>query len=84
MFRGVKADDLTKPAPSKTETRKGKRQKGLDNSEGIAGDAKEEHGNDSFEKYYNKELDLDEGKQPLNLWFRPSACCDLRINRKRN
>jgi len=84
MFRGVKADELTKPASSKAETRKGKRQKGLDNSEGIAGDTKEEHNNDSFEKYYNKELDLDEGKLPLNLSFRPSACRNLRINRKRN
>jgi len=42
MFRGVKADELTKPASSKAETRKGKRQRGLDSSENIAGIAKEE------------------------------------------
>ena len=65
MFRGVKADELAKPTSSKVETRKGKRQRGLDNSEAIAGDPKEEQNNDSFEKYYNKELDLDEGKPPL-------------------
>jgi hypothetical protein len=28
----------------------------------IGNDIKEDHQNDSFEMYYNKDLDLDEGK----------------------
>ena len=47
---------------AKSESRKTKRQKGLDSTDGILDDTKGDQQVDSFEKYYNKELDLDEGK----------------------
>lgn len=34
---------------------------------------------DSFERYYNKDLDLDEGKFRIHNLFRLSACGDLRV-----
>lgn len=46
-----------------------KKEKSADLIDAIgAGDAtKDENHNDSFEKYYNKDLDLDEGKRTLSI-----------------
>jgi len=47
-------------------------------------DGKEQ--NDSFEKHYNKDLDLDEGKHLTRTSHscRPSSSCDLRVERERD
>lgn len=75
---------------SKKESKKSKQQ-AIDTGGVIDTKAKEdkEH-NDSFEKYYNKDLDLDEGKFDFELTTpcfcttpcRPSARGDLRAQRK--
>ncbi len=72
MFcRDIKADEIaiakshaSAQAASKV-SRKEKRGKGIDMVDAIGTDNKEADHNDSFEKYYNKDLDLDEGKSRL-------------------
>lgn len=51
---------------AKTQT-KGKkdRKKQADIIDALGSGGEKEDHNDSFEKYYNKDLDLDEGKKPF-------------------
>ena len=75
---------MSKPSNGKLESRKSKRQRGLDSTDGPLETTKQEQPTDSFEKYYNKELDLDEGNRPGVDCFRSSACCNLRTDRERD
>ena len=75
VFRNIKADEIAiaksnASAASKSGGRsKEKKDKSIDMVDAIGtGDAgKEDTQNDSFEKYYNKDLDLDEGKTHTHI-----------------
>ena len=60
LRRQVKPEDIALAKQQKAAKRGSKKQ--ADIIDAIAGNGEKEDHNDSFEKYYNKDLDLDEGK----------------------
>lgn len=72
----------------KRESKKQSKQQAIDTGVIDAKQKEEKEQSDSFEKYYNKDLDLDEGKtmrkiikslpiEQLSLSFRPGASSDI-------
>ena len=91
---GSKGQSSSKILGSKKE-RKNSKQHAIDIGVSDVKTKEDKEHNDSFEKYYNKDLDLDEGKLvavgvgDTNVWFyanvlRLSASCHLWVERERH